>query len=168
MHKEVSDILVEKAEYNVWANKRIVEVLSCLKPEQLTQKIESSFSGIYPTIFHIWNAENIWLERLQGIFLNSWPSRDINDKDNLQKFIQTSKLFLEFLEKNHRQKEFPFSEISYSNLKGDFMSNSVYEIVLHCLNHSAYHRGQIVTMLRQLGVTDIPSTDFIAYLRDRR
>jgi uncharacterized damage-inducible protein DinB len=167
MHKEVIDILIEKAKYNLWANQRIVAVLSGLEQEQLIQKIESSFAGVYPTIFHIWNAENIWLERLQGISLNSWPSRDVNDKDNLQKFIQTSKLFLEFLEKNHRQKEFPFSEISYSNLKGDFMNNSAYEIVFHCFNHSSYHRGQIVTMLRQLGVTNIPSTDFIAYLRER-
>ena len=167
MHKEVIDILIEKAKYNLWANQRIVAVLSGLEQEQLIQKIESSFAGVYPTIFHIWNAENIWLERLQGISLNSWPSRDVNDKDNLQKFIQTSKLFLEFLEKNHRQKEFPFSEISYSSLKGDFMNNSAYEIVFHCFNHSSYHRGQIVTMLRQLGVTNILSTDFIAYLRER-
>jgi uncharacterized damage-inducible protein DinB len=167
MHKEVIDILIEKAKYNLWANQRIVAVLSGLEQEQLIQKIESSFAGVYPTIFHIWNAENIWLERLQGISLNSWPSRDANDKDNLQKFIQTSKLFLEFLEKNHLQKEFPFSEISYSNLKGDFMNNSAYEIVFHCFNHSSYHRGQIVTMLRQLGVTNILSTDFIAYLRER-
>jgi uncharacterized damage-inducible protein DinB len=165
MHKEVIDILVEKAEYNVWANKRIVETISKLTLEQLVQKVESSFSGIYPTIFHIWNAENIWLERIKGISLNSWPNRDVNDKNNLEKFIQTSKLFLEFLEKNHSQKEFPFLEISYSNLKGDVLRNNVYEIVLHCLNHSSYHRGQIVTMLRQLGVTDIPSTDFITYLR---
>ena len=167
MHKEVIDILLEKAKYNLWANQRIVAVLSGLEQEQLIQKIESSFAGVYPTIFHIWNAENIWLERLQGISLNSWPSRDANDKDNLQKFIQTSKLFLEFLEKNYLQKDFPFSEISYSNLKGDFMNNSAYEIVFHCFNHSSYHRGQIVTMLRQLGVTNIPSTDFIAYLRER-
>lgn len=168
MQKELIDILIEKAKYNLWANQRIVAVLSGLEQEQLIQKIESSFAGIYPTIFHIWNAENIWLERLKGISLNSWPTREVNDTRNFENFINTSKLFLAFLEENKNNKDFAFNEITYSNLKGDFSRNNVYEIVLHCLNHSSYHRGQIVTMLRQLGVTDIPSTDFIAYLREHK
>jgi uncharacterized damage-inducible protein DinB len=165
MHKEVIDILVEKAEYNVWANKRIVETISNLTLEQLVQKVESSFSGIYPTLFHLWNAENIWLERIKGISLPTWPTREVNDTRNFENFINTSKLFLAFLEENKNNKDFAFHEITYSNLKGDVLRNNVYEIVLHCLNHSTYHRGQIVTMLRQLGVNDIPSTDFITYLR---
>jgi len=165
MKKELIEILVEKAKYNLWANQRIVAVISALTQEQLIQKIESSFEGIYPTLFHIWNAENIWLERLKGISLNSWPERDLNDKNNCEKFLETSKLFLEYLEENQSHKSFPFIEIAYSNLKGDEMRNNTYDIIFHCLNHSSYHRGQLVTILRQLGVSKIPSTDFIAYLR---
>jgi len=32
-------------------------------------------------------------------------------------------------------------------------------------NHSTYHRGQLVTMMRQLGETNVPVTDFIAFAR---
>ena len=40
-----------------------------------------------------------------------------------------------------------------------------YGFILHAINHNTYHRGQIVTMLRQLGVEKIPATDFIVWSR---
>jgi uncharacterized damage-inducible protein DinB len=168
MQKEVSEILIEKAKYNLWANQKIVSTLSGLTLEQLTIEIESSFKGIFPTLFHIWNAENIWLERIKGITINSWPNRDVNNPSNLTDFINTSELFLNFLEEKSLDKDFPFVEIFYANLKGDLLQNTVYEIVFHCFNHSTYHRGQIVTMLRQIGISNIPATDFIAYLREKK
>ena len=103
---------------------------------------------------------------MKGISLHSWPSRNINEENNIEKFLETSKLFLEFLVINQSNTQFPFKEITYSNLKGDPMKNSVYEIAFHCLNHSTYHRGQLITILRQLGAIDLPGTDFIAYLRE--
>ncbi|MGZ3851281.1 MAG: DinB family protein [Flavisolibacter sp.] len=38
-------------------------------------------------------------------------------------------------------------------------------MLLHAFNHGTYHRGQLVNMLRQLGVDKIPGTDFIAWSR---
>jgi uncharacterized damage-inducible protein DinB len=32
-------------------------------------------------------------------------------------------------------------------------------------NHATYHRGQLVTMLRQIGAEKIPATDFAAFVR---
>jgi uncharacterized damage-inducible protein DinB len=41
---------------------------------------------------------------------------------------------------------------------------SRYEYVIHVINHTTFHRGQIVTMLRSLGVTEgIPNTDYNLY-----
>ena len=37
----------------------------------------------------------------------------------------------------------------------------------HLVNHGTYHRGQVVTMLRQLGVQGPPSTDLIAFYREQ-
>ncbi len=42
-----------------------------------------------------------------------------------------------------------------------------YEIIHHGLNHSTYHRGQIVTIARNLGITDPLPTDFMQYLRQK-
>lgn len=41
------------------------------------------------------------------------------------------------------------------------------EMLLHCLQHSTYHRGQLVTMGRALGIINPPKTDYIAYVRLR-
>jgi uncharacterized damage-inducible protein DinB len=47
------------------------------------------------------------------------------------------------------------------------LQNKLYEIIMHCMNHSTFHRGQIVTMLRTAGVTNLFSTDLITYYRER-
>ncbi|MCW3088046.1 MAG: hypothetical protein JWQ78_1432, partial [Sediminibacterium sp.] len=41
----------------------------------------------------------------------------------------------------------------------------VKEILLHLFNHGTYHRGQLVTLLRQVGVEEIPRTDYIEFSR---
>jgi len=41
----------------------------------------------------------------------------------------------------------------------------VYEILSHVFNHSTYHRGQLVTLFRQVGFTDVTSTDLLLYYR---
>ncbi|MEI9934102.1 MAG: DinB family protein [Ferruginibacter sp.] len=54
---------------------------------------------------------------------------------------------------------------SYKTFKGDPFTQPLYEVVFHVFNHSTYHRGQLVTILRQLGVEKIPSTDLIVFYR---
>jgi uncharacterized damage-inducible protein DinB len=56
-------------------------------------------------------------------------------------------------------------KIAYSNRKGDKFEQPAFDILLHLLNHSSYHRGQLVTIMRALDVTQIPQTDFIVYKR---
>ena len=42
--------------------------------------------------------------------------------------------------------------------KNDF---NRYDYILHIINHSTFHRGQIVTMSRAIGITDgIVNTDY--------
>jgi len=41
------------------------------------------------------------------------------------------------------------------------------DIIMTVINHGNYHRGQIVTLLRQLGVTTIPKTDYIEWVREQ-
>jgi uncharacterized damage-inducible protein DinB len=53
--------------------------------------------------------------------------------------------------------------LHYQNLRGEQFNVPVYMILHHVFNHCTYHRGQLVTMLRQLGVEKLPSTDFIAW-----
>jgi len=61
--------------------------------------------------------------------------------------------------------EFISKTISYKNMEGKEFNNPVWQLIMHCMNHSTFHRGQIVTMLRQFDVKDIPGTDLILYFR---
>ncbi len=55
--------------------------------------------------------------------------------------------------------------ISYRGVDGQVFAHTLADLIRHVVNHSTYHRGQLVTMLRQLGHTP-PSTDFTRYLRE--
>ena len=54
---------------------------------------------------------------------------------------------------------------AYKNLKGDPFEDRIEDTLFHVVNHSTYHRGQIITMLREAGVAKVVSTDLIHYLR---
>ena len=159
-------ILKRYLEYNYWANELILTFTEKkLNDEEREKEIVSSFSSLKKTIYHLWDAEFIWLKRLKGESLNDWPSKNFNGtfSETKEKILLNDQLFIDFVERLNDEK---LSEsFSYKNIEGKSFSNPRWESVHHCMNHSTYHRGQIVTMLRQLGITNIPSTDFISFCR---
>ncbi len=56
--------------------------------------------------------------------------------------------------------------VDYRNLKGDPMSYPLGQLMLHAVNHSTYHRGQVTTLLRQLGAQPV-STDLVLYYAEK-
>ena len=156
--------LLSLTKYNLWANTVICSFISKLTTEQFTQKLISSFENIKETVYHVWGAEYIWLERLNGISLSSFPedfSGSFNDFQS--QFLDNSQKLIDYIEsKNIDELN---NVIDYSNLKGDKFSNNISNIITHVCNHSTFHRGQIVTLLRNVGMTDLSPTDFIFYTR---
>jgi uncharacterized protein (DUF952 family) len=53
--------------------------------------------------------------------------------------------------------------IAYINLRGEPREYPLAHMMQHVVNHGSYHRGQIVSLLRQLGKKP-PSTDLIIYM----
>ena len=58
-------ITKELAAYNIWANQRILEVILALPEEKQKQELPSSFKSLYHSVLHMWNAENIWWQRMK-------------------------------------------------------------------------------------------------------
>lgn len=77
--------------------------------------------------------------------------------------LSTSQGFIDYLQ--HQSEEGLSEKIQITNTLGENNMHSPQEMIHHCMNHSTYHRGQLTTMARQLGVRNIPATDMIAYLR---
>lgn len=161
--------LLRYTNYNYWANETLLKLIEKeVNEEKLDKNLVSSFPSLRKTVFHIWDAEHIWIKRLNGESLLDWPSKSFKGKISSasEKMLLNSKSFIEFIEKNGDEElSIPFT---YLNTEGKSFSNPIWEAVLHCMNHSTYHRGQVVTMLRQLAVENIPSTDYIAYTRIRK
>lgn len=164
----MKDILLEYIRYNEWANHRLNQfILSNCSEEQVEQEQKSSFPSIKKTLLHIWGAQAIWLDRLKEINPVSWRGADFNgsSSDLCLEISKTDKGFIEFVESCGE--DYLASQFSYKNLEGKEFRSKRAEAIMHCVNHSTYHRGQVVTLLRQAGLTSLISTDFIAWCRER-
>lgn len=163
-------ILAEYTSYNLWANTRIAHLLKTVSPEILDLDVANSFSSLRKTVYHIWDAEFIWLERLQGNSINFWPSSKIDSVEPIDSFLITSANFEHFVSS---KSELFFEQITnYQNVKGEKFGQPNYQIVQHCMNHSSFHRGQIITTLREFEAKKVinhplsyPSTDLVTFYR---
>ena len=146
--------------YNVWANELFLDTARGLTEEQFTHHIPSSFPTVRDTLAHMAFAEWLWLRRWSGEFPTSrpdWtkePSLDVITTQFRAAAEERSNL-LDTLTDDDLRRDFP-----YRNLAGDPYSALLGELMAHVVNHGTYHRGQLTTMLRQLGVKP-PSTDFV-------
>lgn len=154
---------IDFATYNIWANNKIIESLSQLDEQLLNQKIEASFPSIMKTVSHLWMAEIGWLSRLQG---KGWEVSKITNFSGMpyelfESWQKTSAAFKSFVESTDLEQTLDF------NHKGESYSIPFREIAQTVFTHGNYHRGQVIMMMRQLGLTDMPKTDYIEWVRQK-
>jgi len=109
---------------------------------------------------HVLNAQHIWAQRISGKnpLYGVW---DIHPKKNFESLSADNFKLLRAALNNH-----PLDKrILYTNTRGDQYENRIDEILFHLFNHSTYHRGQVVTLLKKAGFTP-PVTDYIMLKRD--
>ena len=160
-------ILLNYAAYNLWANQRITDVVTNLSEEQLDQEIKSSFPSIRLTVSHLWDVEAVWWQRMKLKETVEWPGKTFNGSilELTTQLMQQSKQWKEWVDlatETALEHEF-----IYKNSKRDQFKQPVYEVLHHLFNHQAFHRGQLITMFRQVGLTEIPNTDLIAFYRKK-
>lgn len=153
------EVLKTYASYNAWANDEFINWLKEKDTLCLTDSIPSSFSTIKNNLTHLWGAEIGWLQTLRG---EDWDvpknlSKNKSISETLEGFSKTTNEL-----KNYIKKLKPEDFINKKQLsKGEVSAD---HILIHILNHASYHRGQIVTIARNLKITDPPRTDFIYYV----
>ncbi|MDR3587226.1 MAG: DinB family protein [Desulfosporosinus sp.] len=154
--------IIDLYSYDDWANRKLLTTVSQLENEEFIRDLSSSFKSIRDTMVHILGAEELWLSRWMGeqgrTLLNpdGFPT-DTSLADRWDDYRnQINRFVLLLTEENLTL------EISYKNLKGIPYSLELWKQMLHVANHSSFHRGQVVTMLRQLKKQP-PSLDLISY-----
>jgi uncharacterized damage-inducible protein DinB len=154
--------------YNIWANSKTISWLNTLTEEQWTRPQESSFPTIRDTALHVLGAEYIWLQRLCDVnetvwipavftginaeIIDAWQKASLD----LERFLETFKL------------ENLWDTVTFKRINGEVKELKNFEIFSHVVNHSTYHRGQLVTMLRQVGFTEVSSLDLMNFYLEKR
>ena len=161
----MKEILTQLSAYNIWANQLLLDVINQLSEEKQKQELPSSFKSLYATVLHVLDAESIWWQRMKLQERIVRPSENFtgNMKELSNNLFNQNRQWDEWINNaNEHQLQNVFH---YQNTKKEQFKQPVYQMLLHMFNHGTYHRGQLVNILRQLGVGKIPGTDFIVWSR---
>lgn len=145
--------------YNVWANKQIIQWLKSNDQKLITQECPSSFSSILKTLNHIWDGELFYLSAIKKQPIDKTWNGSIEEV--YEGLISQSKAFLEYVTTQDVHALEESRSIKIKTIDGVFPQS---ELIQHCMNHSTFHRGQIITMGHQLGLNKAPSTDMLFYI----
>jgi uncharacterized damage-inducible protein DinB len=156
-------------DYTEWANDLALTAAAELSDENLRRDFSISHSSIFGTLLHMAGAEWIWLERWNG---HSPPGKDAWSlwkidacpalatlKQRWRQVVDRRAQFITELDEPRLS-----AELSFRLLSGDSSSMRLVDQMQHVANHATLHRGQVVGMIRQLGIAP-PSTDLLFYLR---
>jgi uncharacterized damage-inducible protein DinB len=161
------ELLLAHLGYSAWATRRVLGACSVLTVEQLDKGMGASHSSILQTLRHIHDGERVWLRRLVEVDDDRLP-RGSAPEHSFEFLVQSwpgiwdgYRGWLEAVSDDDLALE-------VSTVLPDDAVFRVprWQIVLHAINHSTFHRGQIVTMLRGFGVQP-PNTDLTAYCATR-
>ena len=153
-------------EFNYWAKASMLGAVDSLPEAELYKDLKTSFKSVHGTILHICSAENNWLQRSTG---NPSPkSLRIEDFPDYAA-VKAKWVLVESGVVNHINsltEEQLQQSFSFTTSDGKSVPTVRWHALQHMVNHGTYHRGQVTSMIRQLGGTPV-STDLIASYRQR-
>jgi uncharacterized damage-inducible protein DinB len=146
--------------YTIWADRTILGAVAGIPEDDLRLETGTSFGSVLGTLAHILGAQQVWLSRFLGVALDRLPSQqDFESLEVLRSswddFWPQLEFFLASLDEAQLE-----SELQWTNFRGEEHSTPFRQALLHFVNHATYHRGQVVSQLRQLGHAP-PSTDLV-------
>lgn len=152
----MKNYLIQLLDYELWANRRIIDAL---------EKIDNPPARALALMGHILSAQHVWYGRImhESVFVAIWEDIPVS-------------WMVETAERQHRQLVSHISAIAESELaelveyvdsKGTNYKSTVLDILTHMSHHAAYHRGQIVQLIRPM-IKEAPVTDFIVWKREEK
>ena len=163
----MKELLLQFSAYHIWANQLLLDAIHQLPGEKHIQEVPSSFNSLQKTVVHMWDAESIWWQRMKLSERLEVPSENFTGsmKEAAACLLHQNRQWNEWIAA--AQEHMLQHTFQYQNTKREQFKQPIFQMLLHVFNHGTYHRGQLVTMLRQLGVEKIPQTDFIAWSRKK-
>ena len=154
-------------EYHYWARDRVLLSVETLSDEQLRKNLGNSFASIFDTVVHLYGADWIWCTRWNGESPMSLPAAST--------FPDLAAVRQAWSEEEQRIRSVltrlgpdgVARPIEYRGWDGRQQAQPFWQMLQHLVNHGSYHRGQLTTMVRQLGVPPPKAMDLIAFYRER-
>ena len=140
--------------YSNWASRRLLDAAMALSEEERQRDFGVSHKSLMGTLDHIYFGDRIWFSRAVD-----------------PRVLQTEEPWAK-LQKRWEDWAVAVSHqdivrnVDYKDLKGNQHRTPTWQIVLHVVNHATMHRGQAVSLLRQLGVVPPPDTSLMTYYRE--
>jgi uncharacterized damage-inducible protein DinB len=153
--------------YTMWADRQHLDALETLPVEHLTLDTGTSFGSLLGTVAHVLGSEQVWLARFLGAPLERYPEvADFPDlaavRTGFEELWPQMGFFLAGLQGEQLE-----VDLAWISRGGNSYRRPLWEALVHMSHHSAYHRGQLTTMLRQLGHA-APSTDLIGWFQNHQ
>lgn len=157
----LKNIMSNYADYNLWVNQQFVNWLSPKSDELLYAEVPSSFSTIMKTLDHIWSTEEYWFSVIsETSLLEKKPESELSKEEILSGLLNSSEKLAGFI--NSLSEENLVKKVKIINPWFE-CELPISDYLLQVINHGTYHRGQIVTMGRNIGITDASNTDYNFY-----
>jgi len=162
-NNSLKSYFIELADFSNWADNRAIDWLNQITDEQWDQIANSSFGSVRDTAVHIVSAKKIWIDFWTNvqhpIYLSSKFKGTREDLIDIWK--RTSAQLKSFIE-NYPAENYT-TEIYVRKPNGELSTMEFRKTFPHMINHSTYHRGQLVTLLRQSGFLSLSNTDLFTY-----
>jgi uncharacterized damage-inducible protein DinB len=155
-------------DYHYWARDRLLAAVDALSHEQFTRDLGSSFRSVRDTLVHLCQSEWVWHQRWNGTSPTAIP-----DLPEAMEDAAAVRRYWTAQERDVRAFVAKLGEagidrvIAYRNMAGHAGRATYAQMLQHLVNHGSYHRGQVTTMLRQLGAVPPQTLDLIAFYREQ-
>lgn len=155
-------------DYHLWARDRALDAVAALPAEAFTRAMGNSFTSVRDTLAHLYGADEVWLSRWTGGSPTGLPPAAA--------FPDLATLRTAWAALEPRLRAFVAGlsaddlarELTYRAFNGQDATVAYWQMLQHLVNHGSYHRGQLTTLLRQLGAPAPRSMDLIVFYRERR
>lgn len=148
--------------YNAWATNRVLRACEALTAEQRRHDFRTADKSVEGTLLHLFRSERLWLQRLKGEQAD-YAEPDDRWDDLHERWASVQQNWTEWIA--NLSSDDLDAVFEYRDLKGHARANARWESILHVVNHSTHHRGQVSGFLRALGFVP-PPLDYIAYVRE--
>ena len=154
-------------DYHYWARDRVLDAIDGLSVEQYTRDLGCSFKSVRDTLVHTYSAEWNWYSRWTGFSPTAMLDPiGLPDRDCVRlawsEHEEKMRVFVAGLDQQGLDRS-----VEYKVMNGEATQSVFWHMLQHVVNHATYHRGQITTMLRQLGAPAPEPQDLIRYYREK-